>query len=360
MLTKNFLLKIFEAFYMERWNDKIRPMPLIELDKQAHKMFIAYFIGKFSEKEKGFSWIEIIEGGIFELLQKIVLTDIKPPIFYKIKEDKEKYEKLNEFVLNELADLLKSVSPEFYGKFHAYFKNKKSNLNKKILGAAHIYASKWEFDRIEDLNKHSYDLDIIKKDFENSINKFRDLDGIKQLELNPLYKKFMDLCGQLRFQARWANSHRIPKTSVLGHSFFVAITVYLASLDLELNQKRKINNFFTGLFHDLPEVLTRDILSPIKSSVKGLDSLIKKYEKEQMEKYVHTLIPENISLEIRFFTENEFSDVPERDGKLVKAADDMAAYLEAEIAIQNGCTNSAFPKALKLISEKYKKGVLPL
>ena len=36
--------------------------------------------------------------------------------------------------------------------------------------------------------------------------------------------------------------------------------------------------FLCGLFHDLPEVLTRDIISPVKRSVPGLDELIKKIE----------------------------------------------------------------------------------
>lgn len=38
MIRKALLLKIFSAAYMQRWNDKIRPIELIELDKQAHKM----------------------------------------------------------------------------------------------------------------------------------------------------------------------------------------------------------------------------------------------------------------------------------------------------------------------------------
>ena len=69
MIRKALLLKLFDAAYMQRWNDKVRPVDLIELDKQAHKMLIAYFLGKFDEKTKGFNWTEIIEGGIFELLQ---------------------------------------------------------------------------------------------------------------------------------------------------------------------------------------------------------------------------------------------------------------------------------------------------
>jgi len=44
MIRKAFLEKIFDAANMQRWNDKIRPVELRELDKQAHKMIIAYFL----------------------------------------------------------------------------------------------------------------------------------------------------------------------------------------------------------------------------------------------------------------------------------------------------------------------------
>ena len=57
MLRKPLLLKIFDAANMQRWNDKIRPVELRELDKQAHKMVIAYLIGKCEEDTEGFDWI---------------------------------------------------------------------------------------------------------------------------------------------------------------------------------------------------------------------------------------------------------------------------------------------------------------
>jgi len=123
------------------------------------------------------------------------------------------------------------------------------------------------------------------------------------------YRDFIDLCGQLRFQARWANLHRIPKTSVIGHSLFVAILSYLFSLEVGACDRRSINNYFTGLFHDLPEVLTRDIISPVKRSVEGLSELIKQYEKEQMEKEVYGLIPKEWHKDVRMFTEKEFDSI---------------------------------------------------
>ena len=48
-------------------------------------------------------WIRLIEGGIFELFQQIVITDLKPQIFYKIKADTKRYRQLNEWVYGEVG-----------------------------------------------------------------------------------------------------------------------------------------------------------------------------------------------------------------------------------------------------------------
>ncbi len=49
MIRKALLLKFLDAAYMQRWNDKIRPVELIELDKQAHKMVVAWFLARVEE-----------------------------------------------------------------------------------------------------------------------------------------------------------------------------------------------------------------------------------------------------------------------------------------------------------------------
>lgn len=51
MIKKALLETIYDSASMQRWNDKIRPVELRELDKQAHKMVIAYVIGKIEERE---------------------------------------------------------------------------------------------------------------------------------------------------------------------------------------------------------------------------------------------------------------------------------------------------------------------
>ncbi|MCQ4908512.1 HAD family hydrolase, partial [Phascolarctobacterium faecium] len=65
--------------------DHIRPNGFTELDKQPHKMMILYVLAKYEEQDHQAKLNSrvLIEGGIFEFLHRIVLTDIKPPLFHE-------------------------------------------------------------------------------------------------------------------------------------------------------------------------------------------------------------------------------------------------------------------------------------
>lgn len=382
MMRKALILKIFDAANMQRWNDKIRPVELRELDKQAHKMMIAYFLGKFEEERQGFDWIEIIEGGLFEFLQRLVLTDLKPQIFYEMAKDREKYRKLNEWVYDRLESLISPLGEDFCARFREYFSNDDDTLNKRVLRAAHFFATKWEFDIIERVNPEGYEIPEIKKDLQSRQEKYYDLEGIHQLALYAKYRNFIDLCGQLRFQLRWSHIRRVPETSVLGHLLIVAMLSYLFSLEIKACRRRSINNYFTGLFHDLPEVLTRDIISPVKKSVEGLGDLIKEYEKRQMDKEVYGLIPEAWHEEMRMFTENEFAGIVTvkgkrvektsdeitrefnwdeynpRDGEMIKATDELAAFVEAYLGLENGIKSHELMESKNFLKARFDHAVI--
>jgi len=173
----------------------------------------------------------------------------------------------------------------------------------------------------------------------------------------------------------------IPRVSVLGHMLIVAIISYLFSLEIKACKRRCINNYFTGLFHDLPEVLTRDIIDPVKKSVKGLSKIIKKYEKEEMRK-IYELLPKKWHPEIKMLTEDEFKSIVTimgkiekktsdeinktynqdkynpRDEEIVEAADHLAAFIEAYLAIKNGITIQELEKARNSLKQKYENKTL--
>jgi putative hydrolases of HD superfamily len=376
------LLRLFEAANMQRWNDKIRTVELTELDKQAHKMVMAYMLGKFESDTPGFDWIELIEGGIFEFLQRIVLTDLKPQVFHRIEADRDKYRQLNDWVFQQLEPVISPLPDGFAERFRRYFEESDGTINRRILSAAHFYATKWEFDIIERANPHGYEIDRIRRNLEAKQELYYDLKGIQQLALYLRLRNFADLCGQLRFQLRWSHVHRVPKTSVLGHMLIVAILSYVFSLEIGACPKRAYNNYFTGLFHDLPEVLTRDIVHPVKKSVGGLDDLIKEYERERMEEEVYCLLPQEWHEEIRIFTEIEFDGIVQleggvtkktsdeisanfnrnsfnpRDGEIVEAADRLAAFIEAHLAITNGIKAGDFEKVKADMKKEYAHRVI--
>jgi len=360
IVKKPLLLKIYEAASMQRWNDQIRTVELTELDKQAHKMIAAYVLGKFDESESNrqIKWTSIIEAGLFEFLQRIVLTDLKPPLFYEIKQDKEKYSKLNTWVYDRIYPFIGCLGDDFCTRFKNYIMGSNENSERKIIGAAHFYITKWEFDIIQQFNPHGYQVKEIKNSIKKEQEKYNNIAGMKKLTRSKELTAFIDICGQLRFQVRWSHLYRVPKTSVLGHMLIVAIFSYLFSLQSNRSKTVAVNNYFTGLFHDLPEVLTRDIINPVKKSVEGLDDLIKEYERSEMDKKIYKLIPEQWHGEIRMFTEHEFENMQNRDGELVKAADDLAAFIEAYLSIINGIHNEDLIIAMNNLKEKYKTKVV--
>jgi 5'-deoxynucleotidase YfbR-like HD superfamily hydrolase len=59
----------------------------------------------------------------------------------------------------------------------------------------------------------------------------------------------------------------------------VANMVYLNDLDKGADDAEVYGDFFRALFHDLPEVLTKDVISPVKNSIDGLNKLLEDYER---------------------------------------------------------------------------------
>ena len=106
MIKKSLISLMYEAASIQRWNDHIRPWTgFTELDKQAHKMFYAYVLAKC--EGESVNMIKLIEGGIFEFFHRIVLTDIKPPIYHKLV--KEKGFQIDNWVLSELEEHMDGI-----------------------------------------------------------------------------------------------------------------------------------------------------------------------------------------------------------------------------------------------------------
>ena len=89
-LTAAMLYYMFDSANMHRWNDHYRTIDLTELDKQAHKAAIAWYLGKCEERAgRPVDWRTLIEHQLFAFIHRIAITDLKPPVYYELikKED---------------------------------------------------------------------------------------------------------------------------------------------------------------------------------------------------------------------------------------------------------------------------------
>ena len=153
---------------------------------------------------------------------------------------------------------------------------------------------------------------------------------------------------------------------------------------------RRYNNFFSALFHDLPEAVTRDILSPVKQATDELPSIVKNIEDEIVRKELLPLMEDFYRDELMYFTNDEFEnriiipqlnqeddktskydytlqrvsfeDLNEKfnedkycpiDGKLVRLADHISAFVEADSSIKFGITSAHLVQGRDNIKKSY-------
>ena len=391
-MDKQLILKIFEGFSIQRWNDLIRPFDLVEMDKAGEKMVIAYMLGKYEEK-KGHTvdWKWIIYASFFDLLRKNALCDIKAPVQQMLKKEfTREYMRLDEWVLKQYKPLISDDA--LFSAFTIYVGQKAGSfklpdnlvLSQRIYNAAHKYSTMRELEMLAVVNEKER-FSKIESELKADLQPYLDLEGLQKLMTRQKEFEFLLKIEQLRFQTRWNQTPRVPATSVLGHCFFVAVMTLL--LGRETNPKmcdrRVINNYFSALFHDLPESVTRDIISPVKQATVALPTIVKKIEDEIVSKELVPLMDKAYVDEVIYYTSDEFTDriitkdgtvkavswqelngkyntaqYNPVDGKLVRICDHLSALMEADISIKHGITSSHLQSGREGMLELYQEGVL--
>jgi len=377
------ILKLFEAFSIQRWNDLVRPFDIVEMDKTAEKMVLAFIIGKYEEKAgRRLDWVKIIHNAFFELLRRIALCDIKSPVQRIIRAQyPDEYRKLNQWVFEQYKTTVGDTV--LLEEFSAYLFDAPdpSDLSLRVLRAAHKYSAIRELDMIRMVNE-PFRLTAIDRELQADIADFMDLKGIQLLVTQQGPYHFITEIEKLRFQTRWNQTPRVPATNVLGHSYFVAALAFLMSRTVHCPAHRLYTNFFAALFHDLPEAVTRDIISPVKQATDHLPEVVKRIEDAVVAQELLPLMDECYRDEIMYFIQHEFenrvcingktkivdswSDLNTTyadpsfcavDGKLIRAADHIAAFVEAERSIQFGIRSEQLEHGRTSILERYHKGI---
>lgn len=362
MIRKALIERIFEGFSIQRWNDMARPMDLVEMDKHGHKMALAWMIAR-EEEDRGrpVHWTHLVEGAIFELFRRIVIADIKATIQRDIRRrSPEVAARLDDFAIRSIAPLLPDEA--LRRRMAEYLKSDGDfdPAARRILDAAHALATRWEYRLLRPINGISHRIEDLDRWMERDLDPHLEIAGVRSLVTRAPQAGFGDLVAQLRFQVRWSQTPRVPRTSVLGHSMYVAVLAFLVLREMGACPRRIRNGVFGALFHDLPEALTRDIPSPIKGSDPGLQEVIGQIERALVEEQVYPLLPEAWAADLRYLIQDEFASrvrvdggvrpasteaiqaaynedrFDGYDGEVVKVCDHLAAFVEAKASLDMG------------------------
>lgn len=170
---------------------------------------------------------------------------------------------------------------------------------------------------------------------------------------------FFALTSRMKYINRWGLMRNTRNENIAEHSLDTAI---IAHLLCQLRNKRFGGNVsgeraaVLAVFHDVPEIITGDLPTPVKYYSKDISKAYKQVEEAAVNKLI-SQIPEDISEEYRSIFSPE--DTPENREllRLVKAADKISALIKCMEERNSG--NTDFVQAEKQTLESLKAMKLP-
>ena len=164
--------------------------------------------------------------------------------------------------------------------------------------------------------------------------------------------KFFAFLNRMKYIKRWSLMRSIREENIMEHSQQVTVIAHALAL---INNKVYGGNVdvnrvvLLATYHEVGEVITGDLPTPIKYFNPEIKSAYKDLERNACEKILG-MLPNTLQDEYREYI------IPNEDAaeyKLVKYADRLAAYLKCVEEVKAG--NSEFKKAKSSIEKELKK-----
>lgn len=147
---------------------------------------------------------------------------------------------------------------------------------------------------------------------------------------------FYAYLSRLRWIKRWGLKRNAHDENVMEHSWEVSVIAHTLALIK--------NRYFGGqvdanavataaLYHDITEVITGDLPTPIKYHSQAISLAYKQIEK-QAEKELLALLPRELQAD--FMPLIHHDQLPAEQVSLIKAADKISAYLKCQAELKAG------------------------
>jgi 5'-deoxynucleotidase len=159
---------------------------------------------------------------------------------------------------------------------------------------------------------------------------------------------FYAYLSRLRWIKRWGLKRNAHDENVMEHSWEVSVIAHTLALikNRYYGGNLDANAIATAaLYHDITEVITGDLPTPIKYHSKAINTAYKEIEK-QAEMELLALLPIKLRKDFESLIHHE--SLPEEHIKIIKAADKISAYLKCQSELKAG--NNEFEIAAEQIA----------
>ncbi|MDZ4151866.1 5'-deoxynucleotidase [Methylicorpusculum sp.] len=168
---------------------------------------------------------------------------------------------------------------------------------------------------------------------------------------------FYAYLSRLRWIKRWGLKRNAHEENVMEHSWEVSVIAHTLALIK--------NRYFDGsvdanaiaaaaLYHDVTEVITGDLPTPIKYHSTAINQAYKQIEK-QAELELLNLLPERLRGDFEQLIQHD--KLPEEHAQIIKAADKISAYLKCQAELKAG--NPEFELAAAQLSRQLNESTQP-
>ena len=160
--------------------------------------------------------------------------------------------------------------------------------------------------------------------------------------------KFFAYLNRMKYIKRWSLMRSVREENIMEHSQQVAVIAHALAL---INNKKFGGNadvkttVLLAQYHEVGEVITGDLPTPIKYFNPEIKDAYKDLEKKAAERILG-MLPEEFEKEYREYV---LPNTDTLEYRLVKAADRLSAYLKCVEELSAG--NSEFKKAKKSIEK---------
>lgn len=333
---------------MKRWNNFPRIEDVPHLDNVWFVVHVALFLAYLEEKsghkvDREF----LVKRIIFNSFSRLILSDINSGTRdYILKVDNSIFDKLEKKAYDYL---LWFDWPEYIKSdiIDTLVDNTKI-IELSIISAAKKYAWFIECTINSRVFSDMYEVPLnqIILDLEEKRKNLKSLDLLLN---NDNYKKYLTHIRRLSHSMRRNQQKRVYPISVMSHLVVITFISYIIwKIENENGWNYNMEELILRtIYHDIPEAITWDIITPTKKAVEWFEEVLEKVEIQMMDDYIFSYVDEDYKREVSDYMLYPFEW---ETWEIAKYADMLSALFEAKV--ESNFWSEAFSEVYRNLKKK--------